>query len=289
MHAEALRSGCEARARVSARERRSDRLLPWGGFPGRAAGRARSARPGGARKSRKCRERFAAPRETTRVSSVMEARAPPAGDDARASFPYFLNADVSFEPRSDVDARVAVEATASNAGTRVDAAPPERARSPAGTSSRSAWAAAAAVETRRLGAKRQRVTRGRDAHAPRPRPVPTPRRDAPPTPPRSGRRRERSSASPPRRRCRRWRSAREPPPLVARSARPARVRTARARTSSRSRSCVGPSRTSARTTRAPWASPRPAPPRRRSPTPTRTSRRKRRSPSRRRARRSPPR
>ena len=60
----------------------------------------------------------------------MEARAPPAGDDARASFPYFLNADVSFEPRSDVDARVAVEATASSAGTRVDAAPPERARSP---------------------------------------------------------------------------------------------------------------------------------------------------------------
>jgi hypothetical protein len=114
----------------------------------------------------------------------MEARAPPAGDDARASFPYFINADVSFEPRSDVDARVAVEATASNAGTRVDAAPPERARSPAGTSSRScSWAAAAAVETRRLGAKRQRVTRadGTRTPAPPPRPDAEARRAADPS------------------------------------------------------------------------------------------------------------
>ena len=109
----------------------------------------------------------------------MEARPPPAGDDARASFPYFINADVSFEPRSDVDARAAVEATASNAGTRVDAAPPERARSPAGTS----WAAAAAVETRRLGAKRQRVTRadGTRTPAPPPRPDAEARRAADPS------------------------------------------------------------------------------------------------------------
>ena len=128
----------------------------------------------------------------------MEARPPPAGDDARASFPYFINADVSFEPRSDVDARVAVEATASNAGTRVDAAPPERARSPAGGTSSHFWAAAAAVETRRLGAKRQRVTR---ADGRTPAPAPSRRRGATrrgPLP-RSGRRRERSSASPPRR------------------------------------------------------------------------------------------